>query len=263
MFERFYRGRDGGRRRRHRASACRSSSRSSSCTTGRSRSTRSPGAGRTFRRAAAGRRSAARSRRERSRRSAARRVLVVDDERRDRRADRRPAGPARRRQVEVATSGEEALAALRAGRFDAVTLDILMPGMDGFEVLRAHPRRSRAAQHADRVRVGLLRRAASSRVSGSYRSRSTPTSCARSSAPRSQLGALACSWSGARSCSRCSSPRSTSFGIEHDWELSGRGRRPRLRRAALRGGAGRRRHPQSPGGRSRRSTCAAAGCAGP
>ncbi len=39
-------------------------------------------------------------------------------------------------EVEVATSGEEALAALRAGPFDAVTLDVLMPGMDGFEVLR-------------------------------------------------------------------------------------------------------------------------------
>jgi signal transduction histidine kinase/HAMP domain-containing protein/ActR/RegA family two-component response regulator len=38
--------------------------------------------------------------------------------------------------VQVAMSGQEALAALRSGSFDAVTLDILMPGMDGFEVLR-------------------------------------------------------------------------------------------------------------------------------
>jgi signal transduction histidine kinase/DNA-binding response OmpR family regulator/HAMP domain-containing protein len=38
--------------------------------------------------------------------------------------------------VQVAMSGKEALAALRSGSFDAVTLDILMPGMDGFEVLR-------------------------------------------------------------------------------------------------------------------------------
>ncbi len=36
----------------------------------------------------------------------------------------------------IATSGEQALVALRRERFDAVTLDILMPSMDGFEVLR-------------------------------------------------------------------------------------------------------------------------------
>ena len=36
----------------------------------------------------------------------------------------------------VAHSGEAALEALRAGRFDAITLDVLMPGADGFAVLR-------------------------------------------------------------------------------------------------------------------------------
>ena len=35
----------------------------------------------------------------------------------------------------IALSGEDALAQLRTGHYDAVTLDILMPGMDGFEVL--------------------------------------------------------------------------------------------------------------------------------
>jgi CheY-like chemotaxis protein len=39
-------------------------------------------------------------------------------------------------QATVATGGEEALELLRSEHFDAVTLDILMPGMDGFEVLR-------------------------------------------------------------------------------------------------------------------------------
>ncbi len=36
----------------------------------------------------------------------------------------------------IALSGEDALARLHEDHFDAVTLDILMPGMDGFEVLR-------------------------------------------------------------------------------------------------------------------------------
>jgi CheY-like chemotaxis protein/two-component sensor histidine kinase len=39
--------------------------------------------------------------------------------------------------IRVVTTGEEALAALRSDRFDAVTLDVLMPDMNGFEVLRA------------------------------------------------------------------------------------------------------------------------------
>jgi hypothetical protein len=65
-----------------------------------------------------------------------RRVLVVDDE---------PdiAGlivgqlTALEVRAEIATSGEAALARLRAEHFDAITLDILMPGMDGFAVLNA------------------------------------------------------------------------------------------------------------------------------
>jgi signal transduction histidine kinase/CheY-like chemotaxis protein/HAMP domain-containing protein len=39
-------------------------------------------------------------------------------------------------EVQTATTGEEALAALKRERFDAMTLDILLGGMDGFEVLR-------------------------------------------------------------------------------------------------------------------------------
>jgi signal transduction histidine kinase/DNA-binding NarL/FixJ family response regulator len=64
-----------------------------------------------------------------------RRVLVIDDQ---------PeiaeliAGQLAPLEVEatIAHSGEEALEKLHAGRFDAITLDILMPDMDGFEVLR-------------------------------------------------------------------------------------------------------------------------------
>jgi signal transduction histidine kinase len=38
--------------------------------------------------------------------------------------------------VTIANSGKQALELLRSGRYDAVTVDILMPGMDGFELLR-------------------------------------------------------------------------------------------------------------------------------
>jgi CheY-like chemotaxis protein len=62
-------------------------------------------------------------------------VLVVDDEREI--ADL-IAGQLARLAVDatIALSGEEALELLHSRRYDAVTLDILMPGMDGFEVLR-------------------------------------------------------------------------------------------------------------------------------
>jgi len=64
-----------------------------------------------------------------------RRVLVVDDEREiaDLIAARLEPWDV---ETVVVTSGAEALERLRAERFDAITLDILMPGMSGFEVLR-------------------------------------------------------------------------------------------------------------------------------
>jgi signal transduction histidine kinase/DNA-binding response OmpR family regulator len=63
------------------------------------------------------------------------RVLVVDDEREIAELIAGQLAPLSI-ETEIAGSGAEALVKLRAGRFDAVTLDILMPGMDGFEVLR-------------------------------------------------------------------------------------------------------------------------------
>jgi signal transduction histidine kinase/DNA-binding response OmpR family regulator/HAMP domain-containing protein len=64
-----------------------------------------------------------------------RRVLVIDDEPETARliaARLEPFGV----ECEIATDGQSALARLRAERFDALTLDVLMPGMSGFEVLR-------------------------------------------------------------------------------------------------------------------------------
>jgi signal transduction histidine kinase/CheY-like chemotaxis protein/HAMP domain-containing protein len=64
-----------------------------------------------------------------------RNVLVVDDEREIAELIAGQLAPLDV-QTTIALSGEEALEQLRTGRFDVVTLDILMPGMDGFEVLR-------------------------------------------------------------------------------------------------------------------------------
>jgi signal transduction histidine kinase/HAMP domain-containing protein len=65
-----------------------------------------------------------------------RHVLVVDDERE---IAELIAGQLAPLDVSatIATNGDEALELLRSGRFDAVTLDILMPGLDGFGVLHA------------------------------------------------------------------------------------------------------------------------------
>ena len=65
-----------------------------------------------------------------------RRVLVVDDQREIAELIAGQLAPLRV-QAEIATTGAEALSKLRASYYDAVTLDVLMPGMDGFEVLRA------------------------------------------------------------------------------------------------------------------------------
>jgi CheY-like chemotaxis protein/two-component sensor histidine kinase len=64
-----------------------------------------------------------------------RHVLVVDDERE---IAELIAGQLAPLDVSatIATNGDEALELLRSGRYDAVTLDILMPGLDGFDVLR-------------------------------------------------------------------------------------------------------------------------------
>jgi signal transduction histidine kinase/HAMP domain-containing protein len=64
------------------------------------------------------------------------RVLVVDDER-DVASLIAEQLAAFEVEVETVYSGDEAVERLRDGRFDAMTLDILMPGRSGMEVLRA------------------------------------------------------------------------------------------------------------------------------
>lgn len=86
------------------------------------------------------------------------RVLVVDDEPQIRRA-LRTALSAHGYTVEVAEDGVSGLESIASWRPDAVVLDLVMPGMDGFEVLRQSRAWSRApvivlsarGQEADKV----------------------------------------------------------------------------------------------------------------
>jgi two-component system OmpR family response regulator len=64
--------------------------------------------------------------------------------------------------AEVATRGEEALAMARASEYDAVLLDVMLPGMDGFEVCR----RLRAAGVWAPVLMLTARDAVEDRVEG-------------------------------------------------------------------------------------------------
>src|SRR6266850_518415 len=64
--------------------------------------------------------------------------------------------------VDVAGRGEEAVGAARGERFDLVILDIGLPGMDGFEVLR----RLRGAEYRVPVLVLTARDTVSDRVHG-------------------------------------------------------------------------------------------------
>ncbi len=63
------------------------------------------------------------------------RVLVVDDEREIAELIAGQLAPLEV-QTSIATGGAQALEMLRGARYDAITLDVLMPSMDGLEVLR-------------------------------------------------------------------------------------------------------------------------------
>src|SRR5258708_14449281 len=66
------------------------------------------------------------------------RVLVVDDQRT---VAEMTAGLLRNlgHKVQIALDGEAALDEVRGGRFDLVLCDIMMPGMDGYELCRRLP----------------------------------------------------------------------------------------------------------------------------
>ena len=120
-----------------------------------------------------------------------RHVLVVDDERE---IAELIAGQLAPLDVSatIATNGDEALQLLRSGRYDAVTLDILMPGLDGFDVLRAI-RQDPMLRTTPIVFVSVFSGWHGSPASGWWPSRSTPMSCATYWAPRSERGVPACS----------------------------------------------------------------------
>ncbi len=115
---------------------------------------------------------------------AGRRVLVVDDEPRLTRLIAEKLAPLGVETVEV-NSGRDALHRLRSERFDLVTLDVLMPGLNGIDTLRAM-RGTPACETCRRSSSRPSPTRPASRASGSCRSRSTATSCARSSRRRSR-----------------------------------------------------------------------------
>ncbi len=88
-------------------------------------------------------------------------VLVVDDEPAVRAAVSR-ALSLERYTVSTAADGEQALALLERGRFDAVVLDVLLPGIDGMEVCR----RLRARGDETPVLMLTARTEVADRVSG-------------------------------------------------------------------------------------------------
>ena len=88
-------------------------------------------------------------------------ILVVDDEPAVQQALSR-AFALERYEVEVARDGGEALEALAAARFDAVVLDVTMPGVSGLEVCR----RLRASGDRSPVLMRTARDAIDDRVAG-------------------------------------------------------------------------------------------------
>ena len=150
-------------------------------------------------------------------------------------------------QSTIAISGEDALERLRTDHYDAVTLDILMPGMDGFEVLRQIRVRPRAGDHADRVRVGVLRPPGACRRVGRGQTdrRRRAARGTRRGGQRRPLARAGRRPRGAPDHARARARRS-----RHRVPVGSDGSRGRARlpRAPVRGRARRRRDPQSADG---------------
>ncbi|KJS32890.1 MAG: chemotaxis protein CheY [Desulfatitalea sp. BRH_c12] len=75
----------------------------------------------------------------------AEKVLLVDDEK-DFLSVMSERMAARGMDVTAADSAEEALAQVESGGFDAIVLDLMMPGMDGIETLKAIKQRNPTLQ---------------------------------------------------------------------------------------------------------------------
>ena len=115
---------------------------------------------------------------------AAMRILVVEDELKMASLLRRglqEEGHA----VDLARTGDDALWMARAAEYDAVVLDLMLPGLDGIEVCRRlrDGRRLGARPHAHRTRRGRGpgRRASTPARTTTSRSRSPSRSCSRAS----------------------------------------------------------------------------------
>ena len=147
-------------------------------------------------------------------------------------------------------SGEAAMERLRVEAFDAVTLDILMPGMSGFEVLRAIRSDATLNQLPGGDRVGLHGRAgAALRVGGVQADRRRRADLrariGRARGPRARPG---------RRPSRDASPaRARARTDGHRLQVGDQrhGGCARVRDASLRGGARRRRSPERATGAAR------------
>ncbi|MDP8968150.1 MAG: response regulator, partial [Actinomycetota bacterium] len=151
----------------------------------------------------------------------ARRVLIVDDEPALATLIAQQLQPLGVQTVRV-HSGAEALARLRAERFDAMTLDILMPGMNGFGVLdalRADPR----LRDLPVIFVSVSSRAP--QLEGEWivtkpidRRRLTDVLAAAIEAKRSRVLVVA-----PEALRAALAPSLSALGIEHRWEATAEG----------------------------------------